>query len=97
MCGADFWTDHRLVVSKLNLSIQPARRPQGKKAAKKLNQASIRQAFLTTFATNWMQSISVFHKTVHSSSATALGHPSRKHTDRFDEIDDIQKLLEEKH
>ena len=25
MCGADCWTDHRLVVSKLNLRIQPAR------------------------------------------------------------------------
>ena len=24
MCGADCWTDHRLVVSKLNLCIQPA-------------------------------------------------------------------------
>ena len=31
MCGADCWTDHRLVVSKLNLRIQPVRRPQGKK------------------------------------------------------------------
>ena len=34
MCGADCWTDHNLVVSKLNLRIQPARRPQGKKAPK---------------------------------------------------------------
>ena len=31
MCGADCWTDHRLVVSKLNLRIQPVRRPQGEK------------------------------------------------------------------
>ena len=50
MCGADCWTDHRLVVSKLNLRIQPARRPQGKKAPKrldvsKLNNDSMRQAF----------------------------------------------------
>ena len=30
MCGADCWTDHRLVVSKLNLRIQPVRRTQGK-------------------------------------------------------------------
>ena len=37
MCGADCWTDHRLVVSKLNLRIQPARRPQGKKAPKRLD------------------------------------------------------------
>ena len=52
MCVADCWTDHRLVVSKLNLRIQPARRPQGKKAPKrldvsKLNRDSMRQAFLT--------------------------------------------------
>ena len=50
MCGADCWTDHRLVVSKLNLRIQPARRPQGKKAPKrldvsKLNHDNMRQAF----------------------------------------------------
>ena len=51
MCGADCWTDHRLVVSKLKLRIQPARRPQGKKAPKrldvsKLNHDSMRQAFI---------------------------------------------------
>ena len=48
---ADCWTDHRLVVSKLNLRIQPARRPQGKKVPKKLDvskqkQDSKRQAFI---------------------------------------------------
>ena len=46
MCGAN-----RLVVSKLNLRIQPARRPQGKKAPKrldvsKLNHDSMIQAFI---------------------------------------------------
>ena len=51
MCGAECWTDHRLVVSKLNLRIQPARRPQDKKAPKrldvsKLNHDSMRQAFI---------------------------------------------------
>ena len=103
MCGADCWTDHLLVVSKLNLRNQPARRPQGKKAAKrlevsKLNQDSMRQAFLTNIcnqldATNLSsenpeENWTVFHKTVHSSVATTLGHPSRKHQDRFDENDD---------
>ena len=52
MCETDCWTDHRLVVSKLNLRIQPAGRPQGKEAPKrldvsKLNQDSKRQAFST--------------------------------------------------
>ena len=113
MCGADCWTDHRLVVSKLNLRIQPARRPQGKKAPKrldvsKLNKDSMRQDFLTDICNqleamnlssedpeeNW----TVFHKTVFSSAASTLGHPSRKHQDWFDENDDeIQRLLEEKH
>ena len=113
MCGADCWTDHRLVVSKLNLRIQPARRPQGKKAPKrldvsKLNKDSMRQDFLTDICNqldamnlssedpeeNW----TVFHKTVLSSAASTLGHPSRKHQDWFDENDDeIQRLLEEKH
>ena len=37
MCGTDCWTDHRLVVSKLHLRIQPDRRPQGKKAPKRLD------------------------------------------------------------
>ena len=37
MCGADCLTDHRLVVSKLTLRIQPAMRPQGKKAPERLD------------------------------------------------------------
>ena len=45
--GADCWTDPRLVVSKLNLRIQPVRRPQGKKLdVSKLKQDSKRQAFV---------------------------------------------------
>ena len=27
MCGADCWTDHRLLVSKLNLTVQPQQQP----------------------------------------------------------------------
>ena len=88
-------------------------RSQGKKATKrldvsKLNQDSMRQAFLTDIC-NQMDAINlslenpdenwtVFHNTVHSSASTTLGHPSRKHQDWFDENDDeIQTLLEEKH
>ena len=111
MCGADCSTDHRLVVSKLNLRIQPARRPQGKKAPKRLdvsrlNHDSVRQAFINYISNqlgamnlssedpeeNW----TVFQKVVHSSAATTIGHPSRKHQDWFDENGD-KLLLEEKH
>ena len=102
LCGADCWTDHKLVVSKLNLRIQPARRPQAKKAPKtmdvpKLNQDSMRQVFLTDICNNMgainlssekpEENWTVFHKTVHFSAATSLGHPSRKHQDWFDEND----------
>ena len=37
MCGADCWTDHRLIISKTKLHIQPRRRPQGQTVVKKLN------------------------------------------------------------
>ncbi|BHF70261.1 hypothetical protein SprV_0301331100 [Sparganum proliferum] len=30
--GADGWTDHRLVISKMRIGLQPRRRPQGKRA-----------------------------------------------------------------
>ena len=111
MCGADCLTDHRLIVSKLNLRIQPARRPQGKKAPKrldvsKLNHDSMRQAFINDISNqlgamnlssedpeeNW----TVFQKVAHSSAATTIGHPSRKHQDWFDENDEEIKLLLEK-
>ena len=107
------WTDHRLVVSKLNLRIHPAWRVQGKKAPKrlgvsKLNQDSMRQAFIDDHC-NHLGAINlssvdpeknwtVFQNVVHSSAATTLGHPSGKHQDWFDENDeDFETLLEEKH
>ena len=113
MCGADCWTDHRLVVSKINLRIQPTRRPQGKKAPKrldvsKLNHDSMRQAFINDISNQLgaMNLISedpeenwtVFQKVVHSSAATTIGHPSHKHQDWFDENDEeIKFILVEKH
>ena len=42
MCGADCWTAHSLLVNKLNLRIQPARRPQGKKAPKGLDVSKLK-------------------------------------------------------
>ena len=113
MCGADCWTDHRLVVSKLNLRIQPTRRPQGNKVPRrldftKLKQDSKRQAFSNDICSrlNAMDLTSddpeenwtVFRDTVHSSSMDSLGTVSRKHQDWFDENgEEIQGLLEEKH
>ncbi|BHF66011.1 hypothetical protein SprV_0200902500 [Sparganum proliferum] len=37
IAGADGWTDHRFVISKMRLRLQPRRRPQGKRPPGKLN------------------------------------------------------------
>lgn len=37
MCGANCWTDHHLVLSKVNLRVLPKRRTQGMKLPKRLN------------------------------------------------------------
>nr|VZI33166.1 unnamed protein product [Spirometra erinaceieuropaei] len=39
IAGADGWTDHRLVISKMRIRLQPRRRPQGKRHPGKLNVA----------------------------------------------------------
>ena len=102
MCCVDCWTDHRLVVSKLNLRIQPVRRPQGIKVPKKLDvsklkQDSKRQAFVNDLCSHLDalehssedvdESWRVFRDTVHSSAMDSLGPVSRKHQDWFDEND----------
>ena len=102
VCGADCWTDHRLVISKLNLRIQPVRRPQGKKVPKKLDvsklkQDSKRQAFVSDLCSRLDtlehsseavdESWTVFRVTVHSSAMDSLGPVSSKHQDWFDEND----------
>ena len=88
-----------MVVSKLNLRIQPARRPQDKKAPKKLDVSKLNQRSATKFSSEDLEEDwTVFQNVVHSSAATTLGHPYRKHQDLFDENDEeIKSLLEEKH
>ncbi|BHF67139.1 hypothetical protein SprV_0301016300 [Sparganum proliferum] len=39
IAGADAWTDHRLIISKMRIRLQPRRRPQGKRPPGKLNVA----------------------------------------------------------
>ena len=104
MCGADCWTDHRHVASKLNLPIQPVRRPQGKKVPKKLNvsilkQDSKRQAFVNDLCSRLD---ALEHSSEDADENRLLfsnGFPrTSKHQDWFDENDkEIQGLLEEKH
>ena len=48
MCGAECWTDHRLIISKINIRILPKRRPQGKPAPKRLNVVSLNKQAVST-------------------------------------------------
>ena len=113
MCGADCWTDHRLIISKLKIHLQQKRRPQGKRAAKRLNvehlhDDSILQhlksdlteklAGLQLAGNDAEEDWAAFRDTVHSVSLKHLGKKSRKNQDWFDENDpEISTLLAEKH
>ncbi|XP_076044760.1 uncharacterized protein LOC143027364 [Oratosquilla oratoria] len=113
MCGAEYWTDHRLIISKMNFHIQPKRRPQGQKVMKKLNVTALKntekehcfQTLLQNKFSNFQINQSSiedqwasFRDTVHSAALESLGPVTRNHQDWFDENNaEIQKLLEEKH
>ena len=113
MCGADCWTDHRLIISKLKFRIQPPRRPQGKKASKRLNTnklllESVSQKLsedldskltgVTFNNTDLNENWSALRDVVYQTSLEHLGPTQRKHQDWFDENNgEIQDLLEKKH
>lgn len=112
MCGAECWTDHRLVVSKLNLRIKPKRRPQGVKTPKRLNisklkVSDIKQSFADTLEKRLDSTVlegqdvetawAALRETLYNTAMECLGPASRKHKDWFDEnCTEIQQLLEEK-
>ena len=110
MCGADCWTDHRLIISKCRLHIQPPRRPQGQKVVKRLNVSKLKlcseqliqdlDAKLSTMP-NDRNSIddrwAAFRDAVYTTSLEHLGQAKRNHQDWFDENEEeIQALLAEK-
>ena len=113
MCGADCWTDHRLILSKLNFSILPRRRPQGKAGNKRLNISKLKRYTVRqnlseeldsklsqlNFGTSGVEEDwTTFRDVIYSTASTHLGQNMRKHQDWFDENDDeIRKLLEEKY
>ena len=109
MCGAECWTDHRLVVSKLDIRIKPKRRPQGMKLppkrlnTTKLNEGSTTDNLISSLndklANHHFGSASVeeewasLRDLVHASSLEQLGPASKKHKDWFDENEEQIKSL----
>ena len=113
MCGADCWTDHRLIISKMKFVLQPPKRPQGPKAPKKMDAAKLSTpAIKETLQTrlngvlenhvidpgNIGSTWQTFSEKVFTASLDAIGTPSRHHQDWFDDQNaDIKLLLERKH
>ena len=113
MCGAECWTDHRLIMCKLNLRIQPPRRPQGKKPLKRLDTNKLqcesikhqlcsdldsRLNDLSFTSTDIDENWATFRDLVYETSMEHLGPTLKKHQDWFDEHNkEIQALLDKKH
>ena len=113
MCGAECWTDHRLIISKISLHIQPKRRPQGDKAPKRLNVNKLKENNTKNCFTNALEeklesttldqenvdtAWASLQKVVYETAMECVGPTTRKHKDWFDENNlEIAKLLEDKH
>ena len=66
MCGAECWTDHRLIVSKLKIRVQPKRRSQGMKTPRRLNTSTlkvpnIKKSFVDTLAAHLQSTVTNDH------------------------------------
>ncbi|RUS68915.1 hypothetical protein EGW08_023323 [Elysia chlorotica] len=111
MCGADCWTDHRLIISKMKIRILPKRRPQGKLSPKRLNilqlkKRSVREELVDSLDVkskyieimeNIEETWSRFRDTVYVAASKILGPNKRKHQDWFDENnEEITRMPEEK-
>ena len=107
MCGAECWTDHRLMICKLNLRILPPSRPQGKKPPKRLDISKLRvpqaKESLTNAVDSKLSSLSsismdiesdwaAFRDSVYSAAKDEIGVARRKHRDWFDENNETSSV-----
>ena len=111
MRGADCWTDHNLIRSRLSLKVAPVRR-RIPKPGKKINVDRLKNTVVNDELQNQLFSrlnqinddqlttneyCDRFHATLRSTAEEVLGVVKRKHQDWFDESDTIiTELLHEK-
>ena len=112
MCGADCGTDHRLIVSKLNVELRQHRRPQGKAPPKRLNIANLgslstqeklasemkaKLEGLSLDPQNVETSWNLLWTNVYACAEENVGFPNRKHQDWFDANNvEIVQLIQER-
>ena len=101
MCGAECGTDHRLIVSKVTMTLYQRRRPQGKAHPKrldinKLSKSAVVQKALEADLNVKLNKISfsaddiesnwaLFRDTIYETASETIGFPSHRHQDWFDE------------
>ena len=109
MRGANCWTDHQLIRSKIAFAIRPKRRKQGSTKPAKLNTSRLHsntqrvrlEQDMGKALTNWKvqdgmtvdQTWTSLSEVVYKTANNALGKPERKHQDWFDPEDSELLLL----
>ena len=106
MRDADCWSNHHLIIAKLNLHIQSKRRPQGQKFTNRVNVTKLKNtetvndlqsvmnrnlSNLPTPSNDIEEALASFRDTAHSTALEVLGLTTRNHQTPV-----IHVLLEEK-
>ena len=109
MCGAECWTDHRLLISKMNLRITPPRRPQGIRVPKRLNISKLKNDLVKQKLVEELDSKlpppnidphadveaewARLRDAVYTAASDVVGHTTRKHQDWFDDNNSLIQTL----
>lgn len=109
MCDPDCWSNHHLIIHKLDLHIQQKRRPQGQKVTNRVNVTKLKNTSetvndlqsvmnrklsnLPTPSNDIEEALASFRDTVHSTALEVLVLTTKNHQDWLDENDAVIHLL----